>query len=56
MRKVKMRDGLQNIDGVVVNAGEGGKAFYHKHMAPKARSGKKRDRKQKKASRRRNRK
>ncbi len=53
---VKMRDGLQTIDGIVVNAGEGGKAFYHKHMAPKARHGKRQNRKQKKASRRRNRK
>lgn len=56
MRKVAMREGLQTIDGVTVNAGEGGKAFYHKHMAPKARHGKKKDRRQKKSSRRRNRK
>lgn len=56
MRKVAMREGLQTIDGVTVNAGEGGKAFYHKHMAPKARAGKKSSRKQSKASRRRNRK
>lgn len=55
MRKVKMRDGLQNIDGVVVNEGEGGKAFYHKHMSPKARKRKKKSRGSKKAARRINR-
>lgn len=57
MRKVKLRDGLRDMgDGIVVNDNEGGSKFYHKHLAPKARAGKKKDRRQKKASRRRNRK
>ena len=55
MRKVKIRKGLKQIDGVTVNDNEGGTRFYHKHMAPKARAGKKKSRQKAKDSRRGNR-
>lgn len=56
MRNPEVGPGTRKLKGVTVNDGEGGTVFYHKHMAPKARRGKKNSRKQKKASRRRNRK
>ena len=54
MRKVPMREGLQKIDGIVVNAGEGGKAFYHKHLSPKARKKKKKLRVNRRRAKRKN--
>lgn len=51
-----MSVGLKKIDGVTVLDNEAGNKFYHKHLAPKARADKRKDRKQSKASRRRNRK
>lgn len=55
MRQIKMREGLKKIDGVTVNDNEGGTRFYFKHMSPKAREGKKKNRKASRRSRRANR-
>ncbi len=57
-KREKLRDtkGNQTIGDVTVKAGSDGQRFYDKHMRPSARISKKKDRKQKKASRRRNRK
>ncbi len=52
---LKGRDGMIEIEGVMVQEGEGGRRFFHKHMSSKAQARKKKRKANAKKAKRRNR-